>query len=184
MTDRHQRVESLLRELAAEFILGEANTNPLITVTQVTISPNYRNATVFFTTVPEDREQDALVFMQRCGGLLRQFVKKKSNLKFIPDFKFSIDSGERARQQIDEIANKISNQATKKQKDLEPRARGLFIVLKPTNHTLWAREESRSLHDQYRLSLFYFATLIKYQSTSSSPHESATGTFFPYPMKN
>lgn len=107
MSDRHQRVESLLRELAAEFILGEANTNPLITVTQVTISPNYRNATVFFTTVPEDREQDALIFMQRCGGLLRQFVKKKSNLKFIPDFKFSIDSGERARQQIDEIANKI-----------------------------------------------------------------------------
>lgn len=96
--DRHYRVESLLRELTATFIVNEANTNPLITVTRVTISPDYRNATVYFTTIPEDREQDALIFMKRSGSILRDFVKKKSDLKVVPNFTFSIDGEERIRQ--------------------------------------------------------------------------------------
>ncbi|KXK00345.1 MAG: Ribosome-binding factor A [Parcubacteria bacterium OLB19] len=48
MYDRHQRVESLIRELVAAFIQQEANTDPLITVTRVTSSPDYRRMTVFF----------------------------------------------------------------------------------------------------------------------------------------
>lgn len=108
MSDRNLRITSLLRELAASFIVTEANPNPLITVTNVTISPDYRNSTIYFTTIPEDKEQDALVFLKRSGRAMRQHIKKKSNLKIIPNFTFEIDGGERARQQIDEIANKIT----------------------------------------------------------------------------
>jgi ribosome-binding factor A len=107
MSDRHQRVESLLRELVAEYVSVEANSTPLITITQVSVSPDYRQATVYFTTIPEDREQDALIFMQRAGGDLRGHVMKKSDLKFIPNFTFSVDGGERARQYLDTIASKI-----------------------------------------------------------------------------
>ncbi len=88
----------MLRELTATFLVNEANPNPLITVTRVTISPDYRNSTIYFTTIPEDREQDALIFLKRSGSLLRDFVKKKSNLKVIPNFTFSIDGEERVRQ--------------------------------------------------------------------------------------
>src|SRR5690606_37684410 len=96
--DRHHRVESLLRELTATFIVNEANPNPLITVTRVSISPDYRNATVYITTIPEDRDQDALIFMKCSGSLLRDFVKKRSDLKIVPSFAFSIDGEERLRQ--------------------------------------------------------------------------------------
>lgn len=104
MNDRHQRVESLLRELVAEFIRNEANPNPLITITRVTASPDCRNATVFFTTIPEDREQDALIFMKRSAGNLRTAIKKHSRLKTIPHFIFLIDQNERIRQFTDGIS--------------------------------------------------------------------------------
>ena len=110
MSDRHDRVASLLTELVATYIQQEANTDPLITVTHVTISPDYRKATVYFTTIPNGREKDAEVFLKRTGSDLRGFIKRKANLKQIPFFEFSVDYGERHRQHIDEIA-----------KDLQPK---------------------------------------------------------------
>ncbi len=107
MFDRHDRVRSLLSEQVASFIREESNANPLITVTRLDITPNYRNVTVYFTTIPETGQEDALVFLQRKGGELRGHVMKRSNMKVVPFFTFEIDYGERNRQQIDGIAQKI-----------------------------------------------------------------------------
>lgn len=107
MSDRHTRVESLLKELAATYIQQEANTDPLITVTRVAISPDYKRATVYFTTIPDGKEKDAEVFLKRSGGNIRGFIKKKASMKIIPFFEFSVDYGERHRQHIDEVAKQI-----------------------------------------------------------------------------
>jgi len=107
MSGRHERVVSLLRELAATFIQQEANTDPLITITHVATSPDYRKITIFFTTIPVGRENDALIFLRRNGKALRNHIKKKSNLKIIPHIDFDIDIGERHRQHIDEIAKDL-----------------------------------------------------------------------------
>ena len=106
--DRHHRVVSLIRELAASFIQAEANPNPLITVTAVTTSPDYRNVTIFITTIPEGRESDALIFLKRHGSAMRNYIKKHSNLKIIPNLEFAVDAGERHRQHIDELTNEIN----------------------------------------------------------------------------
>ena len=105
--DRHNRVDSLLTTLVASFIREEANPNPLITVTRITTSPDYRKATVYVTTIPDEGEHDALIFLTRKATGLRQYLKKNSKMKTIPHFDFEIDRGERHRQHIDEIALKI-----------------------------------------------------------------------------
>lgn len=107
MTDRHVRVESLIRELTASFIQQEANTDPLITVTKVSSAPDYRRMTIFYTTIPQSKEADAQVFLTRIGSELRSYIKKKSNLKIIPFLEFSVDYGERHRQHIDVIAKDL-----------------------------------------------------------------------------
>jgi ribosome-binding factor A len=109
MSGRHIRVESLLRELIAEFVQHEANTDPLITITHVTTAPDYRRVTAFFTTIPDGREDDALVFLKRSGGELRGFIKRKSNLKIVPFIEFMVDYGERHRQHIDVISREIED---------------------------------------------------------------------------
>jgi len=106
---REDRVHSLLLAVVTEFIRNEANTDPLITVTRITTSPDYKKATVYFTTIPDGRDEDALIFLKRHGGALRAFVKKKSNLKTLPFFEFAIDAGERHRQHIDEVVRDIGD---------------------------------------------------------------------------
>lgn len=107
MSDRHIRVVALIKELAATYIQREANTDPMITVTHVSSSPDYRNVTIYVTTIPDNREADALVFLKRHASEMRHFIKKQSNLKIIPHFDFAVDYGERHRQHIDEVARKI-----------------------------------------------------------------------------
>ena len=116
--DRHDRATSLIKEVVATYIRQEANTNPLITVTQVTVSPDYRKYTVFFTTIPEGREQDALIFLKRSASEIRHYVKKHTSLKIIPHLDFSIDYGERHRQQIDVIAQTIDSKDKKPSEDI------------------------------------------------------------------
>lgn len=96
-----------MSELVASFIREEANADPLITITRLDIAPNYRNVTVFFTTIPESGENNALIFLKRKGGELRGYVMKHSNLKVVPYFTFEIDYGERNRQRIDEITGEV-----------------------------------------------------------------------------
>lgn len=105
--DKHERAKSVLTEFVAQFIREEANTNPLITVTNIAITPNYRGATVFFTTIPDGKEQDALIFLKRKGSELREYLKKRARLKSIPHIDFAIDYGERHRQHIDVLTQKI-----------------------------------------------------------------------------
>jgi len=107
MSDRHLRVESLIREIVAKFIQQEANTDPLITVTRTSTAPDYRRVTIFFTTIPDGKEEAALAFLKRSGGEIRGYIKKKSNLKIIPFIEFSVDYGERHRQHIDDISRKL-----------------------------------------------------------------------------
>lgn len=96
-----------MSELVASFIREEANADPLITITRLDIAPNYRNVTVFFTTIPESGENNALIFLKRKGSELRGYVMKHSNLKVVPYFTFEIDYGERNRQRIDEITGEV-----------------------------------------------------------------------------
>ena len=105
MQERNVRVISLLQELTAKFLQNEANVDPMITVTNVTISPDFKRATIFVTVYPEERDNEAIAFLKRKGSELRNFVKKKANLKHIPFFDFSIDYGEKNRQRIDKISN-------------------------------------------------------------------------------
>lgn len=103
MIDKHDRVASVIKEQAATFIQHEANTDPLITVTATTVSPDYKRATIFVTTIPDDKEEGALVFLKRYGGEFRKYLKKHTHLKSLPHIDFAIDRGERHRQHIDKL---------------------------------------------------------------------------------
>ncbi|HEX4799440.1 MAG TPA: ribosome-binding factor A [Candidatus Paceibacterota bacterium] len=107
--DKHDKARSLYTEVIARFVREEANTNPLITITDVRVAPNYQHITVLFTTIPDNGQEGALIFLKRKGGDLRAYLKKHARLKHIPHIDFEIDYGERHRQHIDEIARDIES---------------------------------------------------------------------------
>jgi len=120
MSERHIRVTSLIKELAATYIQQNANTDPLITITNVNTSPDYRRVTVFFTTMPDGRELDAEIFLKRNASDLRQFIKRKSNLKIIPHIDFMMDAGERHRQNIDQIVDELGIERSEIDPEAQP----------------------------------------------------------------
>jgi len=106
--DRNIRRAGLLMELVATFIRNEANSNPMITVTSLDLSPDMKRAIVFITTIPDGREQDALVFVKRNAKHMRDYLKKKARIKHIPHLEFMVDAGEKHRQHMDELVKDIS----------------------------------------------------------------------------
>jgi len=108
--DRRTKVASTLAEYTAIYIQQEANTDPLITVTSVDMSPDLKRAIIFVTTLPDGREADALIFLKRNANELRKFLKVKMRIKTIPHLDFMIDAGERHRQHMDDLVREIGEE--------------------------------------------------------------------------
>lgn len=101
--DRQQKVANQIKELSAVFLGRENNRTSLITVTSCNVSPDFKKATIFITVLPNNKEHDALDFSKRKRVEIREFLKKKINLKIIPFLDIRIDEGEKNRQKIDEL---------------------------------------------------------------------------------
>lgn len=103
MSQRQDRVRELFKNLAAEFLSLESNRSSLVTVTNATVSSDLRNATIFITVYPEEKEKPALDFAKRKQGDFREFVSDKTKMRRLPRFVFEIDEGEKRRQQFDSL---------------------------------------------------------------------------------
>lgn len=106
MHERTGRLVSLLREFAATFIRKEANASPLITVTGIDLSSDFRRTTIRVSVFPEAQQESALIFLKRKRGAFRSFIKQQARLKEIPSFDFAVDSGEKNRQMLDALREK------------------------------------------------------------------------------
>lgn len=74
-----------------------------MTVTDATISPDLKRATIYFTTFPESEQERALEFAKRKRTELRDFIGTHAKLRALPVLEIKIDEGERNRQKIDEL---------------------------------------------------------------------------------
>lgn len=101
--ERYERAGNLIKELTAEFLIRENNGTSLITVTRADVSPDFRNATVFITVLPEEKEGGALAFAKRKRSELRDLLKDRMDTKVIPFIDIEIDKGEKNRQKIDDL---------------------------------------------------------------------------------
>lgn len=110
MKFRDEKVKSLIKEHAANFLAREAGLQSLITVTDVTFSDRANSATVFISVLPTEKEAAALDFVKRKRGELRAYVDEHVRMRAIPRFDFAIDDGEKNRQRIDEITHVIESQ--------------------------------------------------------------------------
>ncbi len=103
-TPRQERMRGLLREIAARFFSREAGLRSLITVTDATISPDFKRATIYITTFPTSEEEKAVDFAKRKRTDLREYIAKYGKLRTLPVLEIKLDEGERNRQKIDALS--------------------------------------------------------------------------------
>ncbi|OHB20146.1 MAG: hypothetical protein A2854_05045 [Parcubacteria group bacterium RIFCSPHIGHO2_01_FULL_56_18] len=90
-------------EFIARYVKGGG---ALITVTRAEISPDLKNVTVFFTVLPENKEEESLKNLKRLRTDFHDYLKEKTVLRNVPTVDFQIDLGEHNRQRIDELTRK------------------------------------------------------------------------------
>ena len=106
MTLRQDKISSTIKKLAGEFINLESDRESMITPIGANISKDLKNATIYVTIFPENKEEESLEFLKRKRSDFREFFKNQIKIKTIPSFDFEIDTGEKNRQRIEELSAK------------------------------------------------------------------------------
>jgi len=103
MAHRNEKISILVKEIASSYIGANSGNTSLITITRAEISDDGKNATIYFTCLPQDKEDAAFGFLKRHRGEIRKEIKKRLQTHTIPFLDVSIDHGEHMKQKIDQI---------------------------------------------------------------------------------
>ena len=110
MSKRVKRVsETLQHELAA--ILKKDTSDPRfskVTITEVDVSPDLRNATVYITVLESDAEE-AVTALTGAKGYLKNLIGKDLSLRFLPELIFKEDKSLSHADKIDKIIKKLQD---------------------------------------------------------------------------
>jgi ribosome-binding factor A len=106
MSRHDDKIAELISHEAATFILREATSQSLITVTRTLLSKTGDRATVLVTVFPQEAARPALSFLSRVAGDFREYLSKRARIYPLPRVEFAIDEGELNRQHLDEISKK------------------------------------------------------------------------------
>lgn len=95
MTRRADQVASLVRG-AVQDVLTKGFQDPrirgLITITDVTVSPDLKAATIKVSVLPEDRQELTLHGLRAAARHIRHEVSEKLELRHTPDLHFKLDT--------------------------------------------------------------------------------------------
>jgi ribosome-binding factor A len=111
MSVRTERVASLIKELLSESIQRRFRMEEvgLITVTEVRMSPDLKNAKVYVSIFTGDAEKKKQSFakLESEKASLRSDVGRNVNLKFTPALAFYLDESLDHAMRIEDLLNKI-----------------------------------------------------------------------------
>ena len=102
-----ERINKEMKKLFASFIEIETNKESLITVTRCIIAGDRRNIDVMVSVYPTKHEEKVIKFLDRRKWDARDYMKKRIQTRVIPHVHFKIDEGEKNRQKIDQLLNKV-----------------------------------------------------------------------------
>ncbi len=107
-SQRQLRVGEMIRHSLAEIFLRSGIADPDfdghdVTVTEVKVSPDLRNATIFFLPFGRGAPDKLKTALNRHHKFLRGELAKRVDLKYVPDISFQIDESFEKAERIDEI---------------------------------------------------------------------------------
>lgn len=109
--NRKDRVAEEVKKVVSEVVRTQINDPKLgmMTVTDVEMTQELEVATVYFTTLNENKE-DALEVLNKAKGLVRSEVAKEIRLRKAPEIVFKHDNSIEYGSRIESLLNEIRDQ--------------------------------------------------------------------------
>ncbi len=110
MSFRNRRVAKVIKEAVASIILQDLQ-DPnfsFVTVTQARVSPDLKNATVYFSILGDNVQQNrTLEHLNRAKGLIRHRLAGQVTLRYLPELTFELDKLLLEERKIGEIIKEL-----------------------------------------------------------------------------
>ena len=111
-SQRQLRVGEELRHLISNALLRESFydqiiENNTITVTEVNVSPDLKNAKVYIMPLGGENKLEVLVSLNKSNGRIKKLISSNINLRQIPKLQFKIDETFEYAKNIENILQKI-----------------------------------------------------------------------------
>lgn len=112
-SQRQLRVGEQLRHIIAETLLRGHFHDPAlldagkVTVTEVKVAPDLKNATVFVLSLGGEDMEHILPALNDAANYFQGEINRKTELKFTPKLKFKIDDSFEKVQRLDSILNNL-----------------------------------------------------------------------------
>lgn len=107
-SQRQLRVGEELRHLLSQVLGRDELRDPAlqgrtITVTEVRISPDLKNATAFIVPLGGENEEEVLKGLKRCSGYLRSACAQAMSMRYTPHLFFELDHSFDEAQRIEKL---------------------------------------------------------------------------------
>jgi ribosome-binding factor A len=116
---RSARVEEAIKEEISYIVQNQLKDPRIgfVTVTRVEVTPDLRNAVIYFSVLGTHEEQEnALRGLESSKGLMRALLGKRLRLKFIPTLSLKLDRGAEESEKISRLLHKIHEEEEKDDK--------------------------------------------------------------------
>ena len=111
-SQRQLRVGEELRHLISNALLRETFYDPIIennniTITEVNVSPDLKNAKVYIMPLGGENKFEVLDSLNKANGRIKKLISNNINLRQIPKLQFRIDETFEYAKNIENILQKI-----------------------------------------------------------------------------
>lgn len=113
-SNRTKKLNSLLKEILSEVIIREVR-NPLvarlITITQVEITKDLRQAKVYISVIGTEKERaETIQGLTSAAGYISSLASKKVTIRYFPSLSFKLDTTVDKQMQIESALKKIKEE--------------------------------------------------------------------------
>ncbi len=97
----------MLERLITEFFKKLDFGGKIVSVTRIETAESLKMTEIFISIYPEGGEKKIMKMLDERTGEARKYVSDKVSWRFVPEIRFKLDMGDKARQRIEDILKKI-----------------------------------------------------------------------------
>lgn len=108
---RHERVAEEIHHEVGSMLAGELKDprlSGMVTVTEVRVSPDLKQARIFVSVLGSEEEQAlAMKGLDAAAGFIRRELFERLNMRRTPDLHFTLDRSEEYREKIESLLKQV-----------------------------------------------------------------------------